>query len=276
MAHTLSLGKGGTIIAAGAGANGQLDLKAYGTAVQVAAGHYHSAAILADGRLVLSGKNTYGQSDARALNRELDIVGITAEESRGGAVPVVTDRDPALLPYAWKQVACGLNHTVALRSDGRVYAIGQNPDGRCDTRKWRDVTYLACGIRHTVAVTAEGTCVAAGDNRYGQCDTMLWKQITMAAAGEYHTVALRADGRVEAAGDNRKGQCRVEDLRGIISVACLPEATLCVTSEGRVIIRGGSGQHDKAIEALREVVAIHTCEHRVAALTVDRRVILIP
>lgn len=276
MAHTLTLGRGGAITATGSGDSGQLDLSAYGAAVQVAAGYYHSAAILADGRVILSGKNTYGQCDARTLNRELDTVGVSAEESRGGAVPVVTEHDPALLPYAWKQVACGLNHTAALRSDGRVYAIGQNPDGRCDTRKWRDVIDLACGIRHTVAVTAEGTCVATGDNRYGQCDTALWKNLTMVAAGEFHTVALRADGRVEAAGDTRKGQCRVEDLRNIISIACLPEATLCVTAEGRVIIRGGSGQHDKAIEALREVVAIHTCEHRIAALTVDRRIILIP
>ena len=276
MAHTLTLGKGGAITATGAGDSGQLDLQAYGTAVQVAAGHYHSAAILADGRLILSGKNTYGQSDARALNRELDTVGAAAEEARGGAVHTVAEHDPAHLPYAWRQVACGLNHTAALRSDGRVYAVGQNPDGRCDTRQWRDVIHLACGIRHTVAVTAEGFCVATGDNRYGQCDTTLWKQITMAAAGEFHTVALRADGRVEATGDNRKGQCRVEDLRDVISVACLPEATLCVTAEGRVIIRGGSGQYDKRIEALREVVAIHTCEHRIAALTVDRRVILIP
>ncbi len=276
MAHTLALGQGGAILAEGAGDNGQCDLKAYATAVWVAAGSYHSAAILADGRIILSGRNTDGQCDARALNRELDTVGGSAEESRNGGVPTITEPDPADLPYAWKQVACGLNHTAALRSDGRVYAIGQNPDGRCDTRKWRNVTQIACGIRHTVAVTAEGTCVATGDNRYGQCDTTLWKNLTMVAAGEFHTVALRADGRVEAVGDDRKGQCRVEDLRDIVSVACLPEATLCVTAEGRVIIRGGSGQHDKAIEALREVVAIHTCEHRIAALTVDRRMILIP
>jgi alpha-tubulin suppressor-like RCC1 family protein len=276
MAHTLTLGKGGAIIATGAADNGQCDIRAYGTAVQVAAGAYHSAVLLADGRVILSGDDSGGKSDSRALNRELDTVGVDAEESRGSSVPTVVEHDPSLLPYAWRQVACGLNHTAALRSDGRVYAIGQNPDGRCDTRKWRNVTRITCGIRHTVAVTAEGTCVAAGDNRYGQCDTALWKNITMAAAGEYHTVALRADGCVEAAGDNRKGQCRVEDLRNIVSVACLPEATLCVTAEGRVIIRGGSGQHDKAVEALREVVAIHTCEHRIAALTVDRRVILIP
>ncbi len=276
MAHTVTLGKGGMIAAEGNNDSGQCDVRACGTAVQVSAGPYHTAAILANGTVALSGRNTHGRSDATALNRELAAVGILAEESRNSSMPTVSAADPASLPYAWKQVACGHSHTAALRSDGRVYAVGESSDGRCDTRQWRNVTHLSCGVRHTVACTEEGACVATGDNRYGQCDVSLWKQITMTAAGEFHTVGLRADGRVEATGDNRHGQCRVEDLRDIISVACLPEATLCVRADGRVILRGGSGELDRAVDALREVVAIHTCEHRIAALTVDRRVILIP
>lgn len=276
MAHAVTLGEGGVITARGNNDSGQCDIRTYGTAVQVAAGPYHSAAILANGTVALTGRGAYGRTDGVSLNRELATVGILAEESRNSSVPTVTAADPAGLPYAWRQVACGYRHTAALRSDGRVYAVGENPDGRCDTRQWRGVTHLACGVRHTVACTREGACVAVGDNRYGQCDVSLWKQITMTAAGEYHTVGLRADGRVEAAGDNRRGQCHVEDLRDIISVACLPDATLCVRADGRVILRGGSGELDRAVEALREVVAIHTCEHRIAALTVDRRLILIP
>jgi hypothetical protein len=276
MTHTVSLGKGGAITTGGNNDCGQCDVRACGTAVQVSAGPYHSAAILANGTVAMTGRNTHGQSDATALNRELCAVGILAEESRNSSVPTVTAADPASMPYAWKQIACGYDHTAALRSDGRVYAVGANPDGRCDTRKWRNVTHLSCGVRHTVACTPEGVCVATGDNRHGQCDVSRWKQITMTAAGEFHTVGLRADGRVVAVGDNRHGQCRVEDLRDIVSVACLPEATLCVRADGRVILRGGSGELDRAVDALREVVAIHTCEHRIAALTVDRRLILLP
>lgn len=276
MVHTLTLGEEGTVTATGADDSGQCGIAAYAGATQVAAGPYHSAAILADGSLVITGRNPDGRCDFRTLNRELDTVGVSAEESRHGAVPAPGDPDPTLLPYAWLQVACGHEHTAALRSDGRVYAVGANPDGRCDTRQWRDVDYVACGVRHTVALRSDGTCVATGDNRCGQCDVSLWKHIVMVAAGEFHTVGLRADGRVEVAGDNRKGQCRAEDLRDVISVACLPEATLCVRADGRVTVRGGDGEPDKAVEALREVVAIHTCEHRVAALTTDRRVILLP
>lgn len=276
MAHRLALGKGGVIRTEGVGSCGQLDLGSHGAAVQIAAGYYHSAVILANGQLLLSGRNTVGQADAYALNRELDIVGVAAEETRNATVGVAAEPDPTDLPYAWRQVACGWEHTVALRSDGRVYAIGQNEDGRCDTRQWRDVIYLACGLRHTVGLTAEGGCVATGDNRYGQCDVSRWRRVTMVAAGEFHTVALCEDGRVEAVGDNRRGQCRVEDLRHIVSVACLPEATLCVTAEGRVILRGGNGLLDRTMESLREIVAVHACEHRVALLTVDRRVLFFP
>ena len=276
MVHTLTLGEGGTVTADGADDCGQCGIASYAGAVQVAAGPYHSAAILDDGSIMITGRNPDGRCDFRTLNRELDTGGVSADGSRHGAVPSSGDPDPTLLPYAWLQVACGYEHTAALRSDGRVYAVGANPDGRCDTRQWRDVDYVACGVRHTVALRSDGTCVAAGDNRYGQCDVSLWKNIVMVAAGEFHTVGLRADGRVEVAGDNRKGQCRAEDLRDVVSVACLPEATLCIRADGRVVIRGGDGELDKAVEALREVVAIHTCEHRVAALTVDRRVIYLP
>lgn len=276
MAHTLYVGSQGTVVATGVNDDGQCDITAYGSAVLVAAGPYHSAALLPNGCMALSGRNPDGRCDARALNCELGTVIASAEESRLTAVPTVTDIDPAVLPYAWQSVACGANHTAALRTDGRVYAIGANPDGRCDTRQWRDVVDLACGVRHTVAVCADGTCVATGDNRYGQCDVAHLQGIIMVAAGEFHTVALRADGRVEAVGDNRRGQCRVDDLRGVISVACLPEATLCVHADGRVTIRGGDGELNRAVNSLREVVAISACEYRIGALTADRRLILLP
>ncbi|MBR6782493.1 MAG: hypothetical protein IKM33_04775 [Clostridia bacterium] len=275
MVHSLTLDGDGAVTATGVDDCGQCGVASYGEALQVAAGPYHSAAILADGSIVITGRGSDGRCDHRTLNRERDTVGASTEDSIHGASAQTGSRS-VLQSHTWLQVACGHEHTVALRSDGRVFAVGANPDGRCNTRKWRDVQYVACGVRHTVALRADGTCVATGDNRYGQCDLSLWKNIVLVAAGEFHTVGLRADGRLEVAGDNRKGQCHVGDLRDVISVACLPEATLCVRADGRVVMRGGDGELDKAVEALREVVAIHTCEHQVAALTVDRRVIRLP
>ena len=274
MVHGLALNRKTGITVMGVDDSGQCGIVSYGDVVQIAAGPYHSAAILADGSIVASGRSPDGRCAYRVLNRELDTTGISVDDARHGANSApASSASPSRI---WLQVACGHEHTVALRSDGRVFAVGANPDGRCDTRKWRDVQYVACGVRHTVALRTDGTCVATGDNRYGQCDLSLWKNIVMVAAGEFHTVGLRADGRVEVAGDNRKGQCHTEDLRDIVWVTCSPEATLCVRADGRVIIRGGDGDMDKTVESLREVVALHACEHRIASLTVDRRVIILP
>ena len=286
MAHTVLLDEQGTVKACGANDCGQCDLVAFETATRVAAGPYRSAVILSDGRIIISGRNSDGQGDAQSLNRELepvapptfDIYG-TPSPVTGTAASVSPDGQPdADIPVTeiWTRVACGHSHTVALRSDGRVFAVGANPDGRCDTSRWSDVAEICCGIRHTVACMHDGTCVATGDNRYGQCDVAPWQNVRVVAAGEFHTAALLDDGRVVAVGDNRKGQCRVEDLTDIISIACLPEATLCVRSDGRVIIRGGNRELDLAVDALRHIVAVEACEHRIAAVTANREMILIP
>lgn len=256
MAHTVFLDGEGLLGVEGANDCGQCDLRGHSRIKAVAAGPYRSAAILDGGRILMCGRNTDGQCDAQALNRELDVMGQTGENA-----------------FTWQSVACGQNHTAALRSDGRVYTIGANPDGRCDTRQWREVTQIACGIRHTVARRSDGTCVAVGDNRYGQCNVADWTNVRLVAAGEFHTVALTDTGRVLAVGDNRSGECDLEDLQGIISVACLPEATVCVTAEGRVIIRGNGKLQ---VDSLENIVAVDTCEYRIAAMTMDGELICIP
>lgn len=257
MAHHVRLDASGRIEAFGANDCGQCDVRPFETALQVAAGPYRSAAILPNGHVVLAGRNSDGQADARVLNIELNSADLVSG-------------------HTWVQVACGNTHTVALRSDGRVFAIGANPDGRCDTQRWREVTQVSCGIRHTVARKSDGSCLAAGENHYGQCDLSRWTDISMVAAGEFHTVGLTADGRVVAVGDNRKGQCDVEDLRNMVAVACLPEATVCVGADGHVVIRGGSGELNAAVEVLRDVVAVDTCEYRIAAMTASRELVIIP
>ena len=259
MAHTITVGDQGDVITEGANDCGQRDLIAYESAVYVAAGPYRSAAILSDGRIVMAGRNSDGQGDAQALNSRMG--GAEGADAEG---------------VRWVQLSCGHSHTAVLRSDGRVFAVGANADGRCDTTPWQDVAEVSCGIRHTVARRTDGSCLATGDNRYGQCNLEEWRDIAMIAAGEFHTVGLVGDGRVVAVGDNRKGQCNVEGLEDIISVACLPEATLCVRRDGCVVIRGGSGYLNAAVEALRDVVALETCEHRVAAMTAKMELILLP
>jgi len=71
------------------------------------------------------------------------------------------------------------------------------------------ITRVACGEHHTVGVKADGTVVAVGANYYGQCNVGVWKDTIGVAAGYFHTVGVKADGTVVAVGLNSDGQCEV-------------------------------------------------------------------
>jgi len=44
-------------------------------------------------------------------------------------------------------VAAGYRHTVGLRSDGTVVAVGENYSGECDVDGWEDIVQHLCAIR---------------------------------------------------------------------------------------------------------------------------------
>ena len=68
---------------------------------------------------------------------------------------------------------------------------------------------VSAGTCHTVGLKSDGTVVAVGDNNYGQCDVDDWTDIVAVSAGGYHTVGLKSDGTVVAVGENDDGQCDV-------------------------------------------------------------------
>ena len=77
-------------------------------------------------------------------------------------------------------IAGGDFHTVALKSDGTVWAWGYNDEGQLgdgittgrttpvQVSSLSGVTAIAAGYRHTVALKSDGTVWAWGYNEYGQ------------------------------------------------------------------------------------------------------------
>ena len=75
---------------------------------------------------------------------------------------------------------------------------------------WTDIVAISAGDEHTVGLKADGTVVAVGNNEYGQCDVSDWTDIVAISAGYWHTVGLKADGTIVAVGYNKYGQCDIK------------------------------------------------------------------
>lgn len=71
-------------------------------------------------------------------------------------------------------VAAGGSHTVGLKNDGTVVAVGPNWPGQCNVRSWTGIAQTSAGGWHTVGLENDGTVVAAGWNNSGQCNVGDW------------------------------------------------------------------------------------------------------
>jgi alpha-tubulin suppressor-like RCC1 family protein len=130
------------------------------------------------------------------------------------------------------QIAGGYGFTVSLRSDGTVWAWGDNTYGQLGDGSTRNsftpvqvhglptgVVQVAAGLTHAAAVASDGTVWSWGDNRFGDlgyattgntattANRVVGAPATkQVAAGGHFTVALRTNGEVWSWGLNEQGQ----------------------------------------------------------------------
>jgi len=104
---------------------------------------------------------------------------------------------PNYASAATPQVAAGRYHTVGLRSDGTVVAVGYNWDGQCNVGDWSGIVQVAAGLLHTVGLRSDGTAVVVGWNDYGQCNVHDWSLGTVMASGGLR-VSIGPSGAVAA------------------------------------------------------------------------------
>jgi len=131
------------------------------------------------------------------------------------------------------RVAAGYAHTVGLKSDGTVVAVGRNAYGQLNVNSWTDIIQVAAGAEHTVGLKSDGTVVGIGWNNYGQLNVGNWTNITQIATGGWHTVGLKSDGTVVAVGKHS-----VVNWTGIVQVAAGYELSLGLKTDGTVVAAG--------------------------------------
>jgi len=170
-------------------------------------------------------------------------------------------------------ITAGNDHTVGLKTDGTVVALGNSSYGMCDVSGWSDIVAVSAGGTHTVGLRADGTVVAVGATGDGQHDMDGWSDIVAVCAGHQYTIGLRADGTVVAVGINEDGQCNVTDWTDIVAISAGRYHTVGLRSDGTVVAVGNDADGKCSVESWTDIVAISAGGNHTVGLMADGSVI---
>ncbi len=137
-------------------------------------------------------------------------------------------------------IAAGADHCLALRTDGRVLAWGDNDYGQIEVPPGlSNVVAISAGEDHSLALTSEGRVTAWG-RYYSQVTNLppTLSNVVAIAAGTYHNIALKADGTAIAWGDNWDGQNVPFGLSNLVAIAAGREHSLAIRADGHVVAWG--------------------------------------
>ena len=139
---------------------------------QVSVGYYHTAAIKTDGTLW-----TWGNGGSGRLGNNLTTIRSTPVTTFAGGT-------------TWKQVACGSNHTAAIKTNGTLWTWGSGLNARLGANNTND-SYTP------ITTFAGGTT---------------WKHVS---AGDTHTAAIKTDGTLWIWGSNLNMQLGINQISSI-------------------------------------------------------------
>lgn len=162
-------------------------------------------------------------------------------------------------------------HTVALKTDGTVVAVGDNEYGQCDVSEWTDIVAISGTDTNTVGLKADGTVVVAGDNEEGQCNVSDWTDI-MAICSGIPTVGLKTDGTVITTRDR---EIKVSDWTNIAEICKENGRIVGLKTDGTVVATGFNRDGQCDVSGWTDIVAISAGLRHTAGLKADGTVVAV-
>ena len=155
-------------------------------------------------------------------------------------------------------IAAGFEDSLALKSDGTVYAWGDNNFGETNVPAGLNgIIAIACGDNHDLALKSDGTIAGWGQNTFLQTTNAAATNVVAIAAGGQDSMALRADGSVVTWG-NFGAQFQIPfNATNTIAIAAGGQHFLALRANGTVVGWGSSSFGQTTIPAgISNIVAI--------------------
>ncbi|QWB99902.1 InlB B-repeat-containing protein [Mycoplasmatota bacterium] len=206
-----------------------IELNAGETMTSISLGYSNFSAITSEGRVFSWGYNFHGQlGDGTTINRNTPTE-ITSQFGLDAGEIV-------------KNISIGVEHSIAITSEGRVFSWGSNNNGqlgdgtRTDRTTPTEITSqfglnagetvknISLGVEHSIAITSEGRVFTWGSNNNGQLGDGTrtdrttpieitsqfgldaGETLTSISLGVEHSIAITSEGRVFTWGSNNNGQ----------------------------------------------------------------------
>ena len=277
--HSAAVRSDGMLLAWGANTNGQCNVPALAAGLSYAAvscGDQFTYAIRSDGRPVGWGYAMYGMLNVPGLppgQSYVDVAVGSMSYQVGMALATRTDGavvswscsgglcGPPALPagMTYVDISIGLaNHAAAVRSDGALFAWGDNHYGQCNVPALPPgIGYVkvACGTSHTIALRTDGVALAWGNNAQGELNVpplAPGMSVVAVAAGEEISAAIRSDGALLVWGSNYYGQCNVPAFPAGLTCVEIAMAWHCIArlSDGSALGWGSNNWGQCNVPAL--------------------------
>lgn len=188
--YIIGLKEDGTLLALGHNGDRQTNIDDWKNIVSIDTGWRHTVGLDSAGYVHITGFGDKRQEEAINSKREDDNM-IIAVAAGGG--------EPGVYGEA--------GHTVALRQDHTVVAVGDNNSGQCNVEEWEDIISISAGANHTVGLRQGGTVVTTQDkNSDSYKEISSWNDIVAISAGYHFTLGLKSDGTIVGAGYDKDGQ----------------------------------------------------------------------
>ena len=181
------------------------------------------------------------------------------------------DAEDYLIKLHKTTIAAGGTHTVGLKTDGTVVAVGSNEKGQCNVSKWNNIVSIAAGYDHTVGLRSDGTVVAVGDNSDGQCNVSAWKDVVLITTGDDNTIALTSKGKILVAGDTSEYGSDYTNWDNIVDVAASDYHMVGLKSDGTVVACGWSDVYyrESDVSKWTNVIAVDADSRRSIGIKAD-------